>query len=519
MGSYAIAIGGTGARCLESLVHLCAVGLGPRELFILIIDPDDSNGNVERLRDVISKYNNCRDKLNLTQISSIFKTEITFSVEEEKDHLTWSPVEDEKTLREYFRYDTLISQPNESKERRLGDLVKLLYSEGELNLEWDQGFRGRSSVGAPVMARIKDSFGKKPWSELIQRIKTDLSKADARVFVFASLFGATGASGFPTVARILRDESQAPGWQNPDRFFLGGTPLLPYFLYEVEAPKEGEIFAAPQNFMVNTKAAIQHYSLVWKNSSPYDLVYLMGDQEFESTGKFAPGGKPQTNFAHYIELLAGLSAIDFYFREIRPEISKKEMLQYFAGRRREKIIYWDDFTLQTLRRNLLSFTSLAFAFRCFYLKLLRDPRFETERPLVPWYADHFKPGDLTSDRAREEQDCLAEYLKTHLEWLYEIHSCAARDIRFLNPAALSASRKRDFWELDEALFKTLLYCDINDPKCKYLSSSKCAYDRLWDDLCAIPRPAQVVESPTGRFADLLFTACQIFCIKNYTLRE
>ena len=50
---FIIAIGGTGMRCLEAFVHLCAVGMfDNEEIDILTLDTDQSNGNkgrVERL--------------------------------------------------------------------------------------------------------------------------------------------------------------------------------------------------------------------------------------------------------------------------------------------------------------------------------------------------------------------------------------------------------------------------------------------------------------------------------------
>ena len=47
MGYYAIGIGGTGAKCLESLIHLAAAGMMPdnSDLYILFVDPDEANGS------------------------------------------------------------------------------------------------------------------------------------------------------------------------------------------------------------------------------------------------------------------------------------------------------------------------------------------------------------------------------------------------------------------------------------------------------------------------------------------
>ena len=45
---FIIAIGGTGMRCLESFVHLCAMGMfDNKTIDILTLDTDQSNGNKE----------------------------------------------------------------------------------------------------------------------------------------------------------------------------------------------------------------------------------------------------------------------------------------------------------------------------------------------------------------------------------------------------------------------------------------------------------------------------------------
>src|SRR5438270_8149694 len=54
--NYLIAIGGTGSRCMESVIHLAAAGLFQSPLRVLIIDPDQNNGNSVKTRSLISTY-------------------------------------------------------------------------------------------------------------------------------------------------------------------------------------------------------------------------------------------------------------------------------------------------------------------------------------------------------------------------------------------------------------------------------------------------------------------------------
>ena len=58
---FVIGIGGTGMRCLESFVHLCAIGMfDNQEINVLTLDTDATNGNLERVRNLIGLYSNIK---------------------------------------------------------------------------------------------------------------------------------------------------------------------------------------------------------------------------------------------------------------------------------------------------------------------------------------------------------------------------------------------------------------------------------------------------------------------------
>src|SRR6266851_3106758 len=59
MKNYLICAGGSGVRALESMLHLCAAGLGPDEVKVLVIDPDASNGNYTRTNDLFTDFSAC----------------------------------------------------------------------------------------------------------------------------------------------------------------------------------------------------------------------------------------------------------------------------------------------------------------------------------------------------------------------------------------------------------------------------------------------------------------------------
>ena len=58
---FVIGIGGTGMRCLESFVHLCAIGMfDNQEINVLTLDTDATNGNLERVRNLIGLYSDIK---------------------------------------------------------------------------------------------------------------------------------------------------------------------------------------------------------------------------------------------------------------------------------------------------------------------------------------------------------------------------------------------------------------------------------------------------------------------------
>ena len=63
MKNFLIGIGGTGAKCIEHLVHSCSAGLGPDKLWVGMVDQDEANGNVNKTKILLNKYINLRESL------------------------------------------------------------------------------------------------------------------------------------------------------------------------------------------------------------------------------------------------------------------------------------------------------------------------------------------------------------------------------------------------------------------------------------------------------------------------
>ena len=67
MTNILIGIGGTGAKCVEAFIHMCAAGIGPNDgsVWLEMVDQDQSNGNLNRTSQAFSLYSDLRNDLRL----------------------------------------------------------------------------------------------------------------------------------------------------------------------------------------------------------------------------------------------------------------------------------------------------------------------------------------------------------------------------------------------------------------------------------------------------------------------
>ena len=105
-------------------------------------------------------------------------------------------------------------------------LYESLFTEQERTTNLDKGFRGHPAIGAAVMTEKMD-INDEPWKTILPQINAD---KNAKIFLFASVFGGTGAAGFPTIARLLQAELHKDGEGNCIAK-IGGALVLPYFQF------------------------------------------------------------------------------------------------------------------------------------------------------------------------------------------------------------------------------------------------------------------------------------------------
>jgi hypothetical protein len=339
--NYLVGIGGTGARVIEAAVFMCAAGFGPANLSIFLIDPDRDNGNLTRTRKLIELYKKC-----LTEAEAIRKHDREFAlfktIISTPDDFVWPVLEDHnKTLGEFIDYDGM--------SQNWKDFVSLLFSEKELTTRLNEGFRGHPSIGSVMMAA--DPPDRDPWAKLWSDIETTGSTPNGiLVFLIGSVFGGTGAAGVSTIGsrelikfnrKAVLDDAEDDD-KKKSKVLLGGAIVLPYFRFETKgSEQEKGIFIKPDNFLIATTAACRYYyERAERKDIGFDQVYFIGDQMDQEVGKFSAGSKNQANMPHCIEIVAALSAYDFFEQLVdKKSVDKK---QYFvAGRSETKKIGWE----------------------------------------------------------------------------------------------------------------------------------------------------------------------------------
>ena len=290
---YIFGIGGTGTRVIKSLIMLAASGveIEADAIVPIIVDPDFANGDVTRTIELIKNYTAIRSKLNYDDSvkNSFFGTRVDNVVSDYR--LTIKDTKNKK-FREFIQYSTL------SKENKA--LASILFSEENLESDMEVGFKGNPNIGSVVLNQFTDSQDFLDFASAF--------RPGDRIFIISSIFGGTGASGFPLLLKNIRGlDNSLPNSDAIRKSPVGAITVLPYFA--VELNEESSINSS--TFIGKTKAALQYYEKnVNGDKSSLNVLYYIGDDRSKQYSN-NEGGVEQQNNAHIVELAAAMSIIDF----------------------------------------------------------------------------------------------------------------------------------------------------------------------------------------------------------------
>jgi hypothetical protein len=291
---YVFGIGGTGSRVIKSLTMLLGSGvqLNGFDFVPIIIDPDQNNGDVTRTIDALNNYKAIRSKLTFDSASSneFFKTKIGFNPDNSPEtfRLVLSNVEDDE-FREFIDFPGL----NESDKA----FLSMLFSEKNLKSNMEVGFKGNPNIGSVVLNQFKDT-------EMYKTFSSTFGAGD-RIFIISSIFGGTGAAGFPLILKNLKEpDPQVNNHALIQNAPVGAVTVLPYF--GVKKDESSEIDQS--TFVSKAKAALYYYQHNVNKS--INSIYYIGDEIKESYDN-NEGASSQKNAAHFVELAAAMSIVDF----------------------------------------------------------------------------------------------------------------------------------------------------------------------------------------------------------------
>lgn len=307
------AVGGSGMRTIEPLLHMCAAGLGPQRLELLLIDPDLSNAAVTKARELVDAYRKTRNSLALDKNpEGYFRTEVTSVV---GDALVWSPIA-QSDGRGDPKFGVRMARPTmEAQAAPIGQVFDLLFAQRFQEMDLTLGFRGVPSIGTVFMNRLREQ----PFFE--QLLTTAVARPQSVCFAVGSVFGGTGAAALPVIGRALVggikrgvDGDRMKEIPGIPAERVGAALLMPFFtLPAAESATAPDGGPRPQAnlFAQNTAAAMPSYA---NGDAKYSTIYALGDDEPRQHTVNSVGGAEQKNPADYVELYAALAALDFAVR-------------------------------------------------------------------------------------------------------------------------------------------------------------------------------------------------------------
>lgn len=297
---YIFAVGGTGSRVIKALTMLLASGVVMKNtdtVVPIIVDPHRGNKDLKRTEDLLKNYQRIRKSLKkepkngdffATKINTLKEMVDTSDLVSDAYVFEMKGVSNEK-FKDYIGYSSL----NDSNKA----LATLLFSEKNLETEMDIGFVGNPNIGSVVLNQFKESTEFKFFASNF--------KPHDRIFIISSIFGGTGAAGFPIILKNIRGAtSDVPNHSFLQNATIGAITVLPYFGVE---PNEDKVIDKA-TFVSKTKSALYYYA---KGVNPaVNKLYYVGDEVNKDYG-YDPGSNGQQNDAHFVEMAAALSIVDF----------------------------------------------------------------------------------------------------------------------------------------------------------------------------------------------------------------
>lgn len=301
---FVFCIGGTGIRVMKSIVMLMAGGMDTNGYTVvpIILDPHLDLEEKKNLHSLIESYQDIYKKSvnngssTLNHLEGFFRSEM-LTIGELNNQL--NDTHQNPGNKEKFR--SYINEANLGVDNINNYLIQTLFSTKNLDNTLSVGFKGNPNVGTVVLGEMIEG------ADWFKAFKLHCEKDD-RIFIISSIFGGTGASGYPLLEKKIRKGSDnEPAVKNA---LMGAVTVLPYYGLKDPTTSGSDIDSA--NFYTKTKAALAYY----ENTVLSDFLYYIGEKSLKQV--YENDEKKQDDKANFIELCAASALFDFLKRP-RPD--------------------------------------------------------------------------------------------------------------------------------------------------------------------------------------------------------
>lgn len=298
---FVFCIGGTGIRVMKSVTMLMASGMSTNGYTVVpvILDPHLDLEEKKNLHTLLSSYQDIYNKStnngSLNHLDGFFNSEIV-TINELNNEL--NDTQQASGSKEKFR--SYISEANLAADDINNYFVQTLFSTKNLDSPLSVGFKGNPNVGTVVLGEMIEG------ADWFKAFKQHCEKDD-RIFIISSIFGGTGASGYPLLEKKIKGAASQPAVKNA---LMGAVTVFPYYGLKDPSTTGSDIDSA--NFYTKTKAALAYY----EKTVLSDYLYYAGETSLIQV--YENDEKKQDDKAHFIELVAASALFDFLTRE-KPE--------------------------------------------------------------------------------------------------------------------------------------------------------------------------------------------------------
>ena len=322
MRLFLFLVGGTGSRVMRPLIMQLASGIRPKtadgrsvpvEVVPIIVDPHKANQDLKRTENMMRWYRQLRRQLYgdavdvpdgffAAKLSTLGDIVPDSNMLPDNFVMSMAGVESKK-FSELIDYSTLDSG-NQA-------LCSMMFADYQLDTKMDIGFVGSPNIGSVALNQLKDSEEFRQFANVFRK--------DDRIFVVSSIFGGTGAAGYPIIVKNIRNAAVNSAINNRGDLRnarIGALTVLPYF--NIQHDDNSPISRA--DFISKTKSALFYYhdNLTGLRHAGKDLpmskvnaCYYLGDEVPSNPYYNDPGDNGQRNDAHVVEYVGALAILDF----------------------------------------------------------------------------------------------------------------------------------------------------------------------------------------------------------------